>query len=160
MLTLICAACYLQWRIQDFPDVGAPTYYLAKNFPKIAWIRKKLDPEGARVPGAPLDPPMTCVERYLIVWRWYSPPIMYWIAPKIVLLSRLEFPTVLVPRANMSTSKPSTITGEDLLIEPVTTENVSSLPHFSHFGCRLGSNDFWGYPSGDFSFWSCVIDKS
>ena len=58
--------------------------------------------------------------------RRYSPPITYCIAPKIVLLSRFEFPTVLVPRANMSTSKLSTITGEDLLIDP-TTEKVSSL---------------------------------
>ena len=48
----------------------------------------------------------------------YSPPITYCIAPNIVLLSRFEFPTVLVPKANMSTSKLSTITGEDLLIDP------------------------------------------
>ena len=50
-----------QWRIQDFPDggaptskVGAPTYYLAKFLPKTAWKWKNLDREGgARVPGAP-----------------------------------------------------------------------------------------------------------
>ena len=50
----------MQWRIQDFPDggaptskVGAPTHYLVKFFPKTAWKWKNLDPEGgARVPGA------------------------------------------------------------------------------------------------------------
>ena len=33
--------------------MGAPTYYLANFFPKIAWKWKKLD-QGVRVPGAPL----------------------------------------------------------------------------------------------------------
>ena len=50
-----------QWRIQDFPDGGAPTskvgaltYYLATFLLKTAWKWKNLDREGgARVPGAP-----------------------------------------------------------------------------------------------------------
>ena len=54
-----------QWRIQDFPHVGAPTQknllfcnYFAKNCMK--W--KNLDPGG--VPGAPLDPPMlNCIRK-------------------------------------------------------------------------------------------------
>ena len=53
-------ACTIQWRIQDFPEVGAPipkvevpTYYLAKIFPKTAWKWKNVEPAGARVPGAP-----------------------------------------------------------------------------------------------------------
>ena len=36
------------------PKVGVKTYYLAKFFRKTAWKLKKLDPGGARVPGAPL----------------------------------------------------------------------------------------------------------
>ena len=36
-----------QWRIQVFPEEGAPTYYLVKNFLKTAWKWKNSDPEGA-----------------------------------------------------------------------------------------------------------------
>ena len=50
----------LQWRIQDFIEVGAPTsknllfcIFFAENCMK--W--KNLDPRGASY-GAPLDPPM------------------------------------------------------------------------------------------------------
>ena len=54
--------CLFQWRIQDFPDGGGganfqvwgENYYFANSFPKTAWKWKNLDPEGARVPGAPL----------------------------------------------------------------------------------------------------------
>ena len=56
---------HLQWQIQDFLKVGVLTpkmdvksYYLANFFPKTAWNWKNLDPEGAHIPGAPLDPPM------------------------------------------------------------------------------------------------------
>ena len=46
-----------QWRIQDFPQGGAPTPKIAiifQNFAKTAWKWKNLDPRGgARVPGAP-----------------------------------------------------------------------------------------------------------
>ena len=51
-----------QWRIQDFPKVGAPTVQEGANiqfcqmFPKIAWNWKNLDPEGT-----PLDSPMLSV---------------------------------------------------------------------------------------------------
>ena len=57
-----------QWRIQDFPDggaptsqVGTPTYYFAQFLPKTAWKWKNLDPEeGGSCPWRPpLDPPMT-----------------------------------------------------------------------------------------------------
>ena len=59
-----------QWRIQDFPEVGAPTprgdanIRFCQKFPKTAWNWKNLDPRGARVPRAPyLDPPLS-----LLVW--------------------------------------------------------------------------------------------
>ena len=52
-----------QWRIQDFPDggaptskVGAPTYYFIKFSPKTAWKLKNLDPEGGRASLAPPPP--------------------------------------------------------------------------------------------------------
>ena len=41
-----------QWRIQDFPEVGAPTpqgganIRFCQNFPKTAWNWKNLDPQG------------------------------------------------------------------------------------------------------------------
>ena len=50
-----------QWRIQDFPEwgaptakVGAPTYYFGQFSPKTAWNWRNLDWEGGRIPGAPL----------------------------------------------------------------------------------------------------------
>ena len=64
---LLIHMCTVQWRIQDFPEegaptpnMGAPTYYLVKNFLKTAWKWKNLDPEGrGRASLAPpLDPPM------------------------------------------------------------------------------------------------------
>ena len=39
-----------QWWIQDFPDWGAPTYYLAKFSPKTAWKWKKLNRERGTHP--------------------------------------------------------------------------------------------------------------
>ena len=47
----------IQWRIQDFPEEGAPTpksaiilpFFLAKNCMKM----KELGPGGVRVPGTP-----------------------------------------------------------------------------------------------------------
>ena len=56
-----------QWRIQDFPDGGAPTpergaptYYLTNFSQKLHENEENLTPEGgARVPAPPpLDPPM------------------------------------------------------------------------------------------------------
>ena len=63
-----------QWRIQDSseegaptPKVGAPTYYLVKNFAKTAWKWKNLDPEWrARILGAPLR---SANDKNLIIWR-------------------------------------------------------------------------------------------
>ena len=61
----------MQWRIQDFPEVGTPTpnvdvksYYLANFFPKTAWNWKSLYPEGACVPGAPL-------RSVNVIWKTY-----------------------------------------------------------------------------------------
>ena len=51
-----------QWRIQDFPNggtnpqSGAPTYCLAKFFPRTAWKWKKLHPEGRAYLVPPFDP--------------------------------------------------------------------------------------------------------
>ena len=49
----------IQWRIQEFPNKGPPTpkcgakiYYLARFLPKTVWKWKKMDQEGAHVPGA------------------------------------------------------------------------------------------------------------
>ena len=52
-----------QWRIQDFPQGGAPTPKIAIIFQifakKCMKIKEFGPPGGARVPGAPpLDPPM------------------------------------------------------------------------------------------------------
>ena len=51
-----------QWRIQDFPEEGAPTLKEAiiwPFFPKTAWNWKNLDPQGGARPWRPpLDPPM------------------------------------------------------------------------------------------------------
>ena len=61
-----------QWRIQDFPEEGAPTpqgganIRFCQNFPKTAWNWKNLDPQGGRASlTPPLDPPLIIVERYL-----------------------------------------------------------------------------------------------
>ena len=56
----------LQWRIQDFPDGGAPTpeggaptYYLTNFSQKLHENEENLTQRGgARVPAPPLDPPM------------------------------------------------------------------------------------------------------
>ena len=53
----------LQWRIQDFPrgggaptpQVGVRTYFIGR---KLHENERILTPRGARVPGAPLDPPL------------------------------------------------------------------------------------------------------
>ena len=54
----------IQWRIQDFPEEGAPTphggtptYDFAKKFPKTAWNWKNLD-RGATPSRPALDPPL------------------------------------------------------------------------------------------------------
>ena len=50
---------YLQWRIQDFPEEGAPTpqgganIRICRFFPKTAWNWKNLDPQGGRASPAP-----------------------------------------------------------------------------------------------------------
>ena len=57
------------------PKVGAPTYYLVKNFPKTAWKWKNLDPEG-RVPGAP--PPPLDLPMILPTFRWLAKKSPFW----------------------------------------------------------------------------------
>ena len=49
----------LQWRIQDYPEVGASTpkvdvltYYFANLLPKTAWKWKNVDPERGRPLGS------------------------------------------------------------------------------------------------------------
>ena len=63
--------CY-QWRIQDFPKEGAPTprrgganIRFCQIFPKTAWIERIWTPRGARVPCAPLDPPLA-----MLIYDW------------------------------------------------------------------------------------------
>ena len=46
-----------QWRIADFPEEGAPTYYFGKFFQKATWKWKNLTQRG-RIPNAPSGPPM------------------------------------------------------------------------------------------------------
>ena len=62
----------LQSRIQDFPQGGAPTPKSAIIFqffpPKLHENERIWIPRGvARVPGAPLDPPMVCEKIYIEV---------------------------------------------------------------------------------------------
>ena len=50
----------LQWRIQDFPEVGAPTFqgtptYILSNFPKNRMKLKEFGPRGASL-ASPIDP--------------------------------------------------------------------------------------------------------
>ena len=52
----------LQWRIQDFPEEGAPTmgestFCFDQFSPKTAWKWKKIGPRGC----TPLDPPVSCI---------------------------------------------------------------------------------------------------
>ena len=53
----------IQWRIQDFPEVGTPSLQGGANilfcqiFPKTAWNWKNLDPQGASF-ALPYDLPM------------------------------------------------------------------------------------------------------
>ena len=58
-----------QWRIQDFPQGGAPTPKITIIFQSFAENCMKMKefgpPGGARVPGAPLDPPM---QRLFLLW--------------------------------------------------------------------------------------------
>ena len=42
-----------QWRIEDFPGEGAPTYDFAKFSQKLHEIERIWAPRGARVPHAP-----------------------------------------------------------------------------------------------------------
>ena len=59
----------MQWRIQDFPEEGAPTpqggaptYEIAKFSEKLHEIERIWTPRGgARPSRPPLDPPMTCM---------------------------------------------------------------------------------------------------
>ena len=44
---------YLQWRIQDFPEEGTPTYDFAKFSQKLHEIERIWTRGGARVPRAP-----------------------------------------------------------------------------------------------------------
>ena len=61
-----CLVCsHYQWRIQDFPEVGASTLqgaptYNFPNFPKNCMKLKEFGSpkEGTCIPRAPLDPPL------------------------------------------------------------------------------------------------------
>ena len=51
----------IQWRIQHFPQTGAPTPNLVlfcKFLPKTAWKWKNSDHPKGGIPGSPLHPPM------------------------------------------------------------------------------------------------------
>ena len=58
----ICIINWWQWRIQDFPEEGAPTprggrqNTILPNFPKNCMKLKEFGPPGGRAP--PLDPPL------------------------------------------------------------------------------------------------------
>ena len=67
----------MQWQIQDFPKVGAPTpkvdvksYYLVDFPPQNCMKLKEFGLRGC-VPGAPLDPPMN-MELILANIRWMN----------------------------------------------------------------------------------------
>ena len=71
-----CPAFRLQWRIQDFPEEGAPipmvrvlTCYLVKNFLTTAWKWKNLNPRG-RASLAP--PPLRSVNGLEMVENYYD----------------------------------------------------------------------------------------
>ena len=48
-----------QWRIQDFPDEGAPTYKFVKFFQKLYEIERIWTPRGRSSLAPPLDPPLS-----------------------------------------------------------------------------------------------------
>ena len=48
----------IQWRIQDFPEEGAPTYDFAKFSPKLHEIEIIWSPGGGRPSRPSLDPPL------------------------------------------------------------------------------------------------------
>ena len=60
-----CTWYRYRWRIQDFPEVGAPTFQgrphkILPNFPKNCMKLKEFGPGGGRMSLVPrLDPPMT-----------------------------------------------------------------------------------------------------
>ena len=73
LVTLVVAFGLLQWRIQDFPEEGAPTLgggggnmQFCQMFQKRNCMKLKEFGHGAgrgeRVPHAPLDPPLFCPE--------------------------------------------------------------------------------------------------
>ena len=55
---------HVQWRIQDLPEEGAPTYDFAKFSQKLHEIERIWTGGGggggARPPRPPLDPPLMC----------------------------------------------------------------------------------------------------
>ena len=51
---------HVQWRIQDFPEEGAPTYDFAKISQKLHEIERIWTGGGARPSRPPLDPPLMC----------------------------------------------------------------------------------------------------
>ena len=61
-----------QWRIQDFPEEGAPTLKEAIIWPffsqKLHEIERIWNPGGARIPGAPLRS-ANVDDSYLGSWR-------------------------------------------------------------------------------------------
>ena len=69
-VTLVVAFGLLQWRIQDFPEEGAPTFGggATCNFAKCSKKKKLHEIERIwtrgeeRIPHAPLDTPLFCPE--------------------------------------------------------------------------------------------------
>ena len=73
------ASINLQWRIQDFPEEGAPTYDFAKFFQKLHEIERIWVTGGrARPSHPPLDPPLICVKSLRwIFWDTYPELLVY-----------------------------------------------------------------------------------
>ena len=85
----ICTAG-MQWRIQDFPEEGAPTsrgganIQFCQNFPKTAWNWKNLDPRGrAHLKFYYVDPPLVCKTLFTLtvnLYCWYVKPCSHWLS--------------------------------------------------------------------------------
>ena len=65
-----------QWRIQDFLEEGAPTYYFAQIYPKTAWKWKNLDGGGGDASLAPSPPWIRQWVPYLAKFET-STPVLY-----------------------------------------------------------------------------------
>ena len=103
-----------QWRIQDFPEVGAPTlrgaptYDFAKLSQNLHEIERIWTPV-ARVPRAPSDPPLQII-KFFPFHNSIPPPIttsFYWMVPQGQYISAeltqnlLSIDIILIPFRNM-----------------------------------------------------------